>query len=217
MDNEKINILLVDDHELILNGLKTLLEQEPDFNIVAIAKNGLEAKGLLQHLKVDIVITDIKMPEMNGLQLAEIIKKQSPSIKVLVLSLYQDIEFVKTIIETEAEGYLLKNIEQKELVFAIRHIANDGTYYSKEIVSILKKEFKDDNKKKLTSHNLSNREIEIVRLICEEYSSIEIAEKLFISKATVDVHRKNILQKVEVKNIVGLIKFALQNQIINEL
>ncbi len=216
MKVEKINILLVDDHELILNGLKVLLEKEDDFIITATAKNGVEAIALLPSLNVDIVITDIKMPEMNGLQLASFIKQKSPSIKVLVLSLYQDIEFIKTIIETEAEGYLLKNIQQQELVHAIRHIHNNGTYYSKEIVSILKQESNEKNQKKIPSHNLSAREIEVLKLICEEYSSIEIAEKLFISKSTVDVHRKNILQKTDVKNLVGLIKFSIQHEIVGK-
>ncbi|MEQ1732292.1 MAG: response regulator transcription factor [Bacteroidia bacterium] len=214
MEYTPTKILLVDDHELILTGLQALLNQEPNLQVVALANNGVAALNLLKTHAVDIVITDVKMPEMNGIVLTQNIKQQYPAIKVLVLTLYNDREYVTEILNADADGYLLKNVGQQELIKAINHIVNNGTYYSQEIVSILKTEMKEKQTQHTTLQELSKRELEIINLICQEYSSNEIAEKLFISKATVDVHRKNILQKTGVKNLVGLIRFALQNGIV---
>lgn len=214
MEHTPTKILLVDDHELILTGLQALLNQEPNLQVVALANNGLAALNLLKTEAVDIVITDVKMPEMNGIVLTQNIKQKYPAIKVLVLTLYNDREYVTEILNADADGYLLKNVGQQELIKAINHIVNNGTYYSQEIVSILKTEMKEKQTQNNVLQELSKRELEVINLICQEYSSNEIAEKLFISKATVDVHRKNILQKTGVKNLVGLIRFALQNGIV---
>jgi DNA-binding NarL/FixJ family response regulator len=216
MENGKIRLILVDDHELVLKGLKSILEKEADIDVVAEARNGLEALALLDRVEADLIVTDLKMPEMSGIELTRHVKQQHPHLKVLVLTLFKDREYVNAIIEAEAEGYLLKNVEQQELLHAIRHIMNNGTYYSQEIVSILKSEITGRQHKSDAAHDLSKRELEIIGLICQEYSSTEIAEKLFISKSTVDVHRKNILQKTEAKNLVGLIRFAIQNGIVKD-
>ncbi len=212
-----IKIMLVDDHELILNGLKFMFDAETDFEIMATAKNGIEAIDKLYQNKIDLLITDIKMPEMNGLELTRFTRQKFPDIKIIALTLYKDTEFVKAIIEAEADGYILKNEDANEIKTIIRHIMNDGTYYSREIVTILRDELKSEKSKSSNLPELSKREIEIIKLICQELSSLEIAEKLFISKATVDVHRKNIVQKLEIKSVVGLIKYALQNEIVSHL
>jgi DNA-binding NarL/FixJ family response regulator len=213
IENGRIKLILVDDHELVLKGLKSILEQETDIEIVAEARNGAEALAMLDLVEADMVMTDLKMPQMSGIELTRHVKQRYPHLKVLVLTLFNDREYVNAILEAEAEGYLLKNVEQQELLHAIRHIMNNGTYYSQEIVSILRSEIKGRQQKSESIHDLSKRELEIIGLICQEYSSTEIAEKLFISKSTVDVHRKNILQKTEAKNLVGLIRFAIQNGI----
>ncbi len=215
--NSKIKLLLVDDHELILNGLKFMFEQDVDFTVVSTAKNGIEAIKILNTQSIDLLITDIKMPEMNGLELAKHTRSKFPEIKIIVLTLYKDPEFVKAIIDVEADGYLLKNEEASEIKSIVKHVMNDGTHFSREIVNILKNELIKQESKTNVLAELSKREIEIIQLICQELSSIEIAEKLFISKATVDVHRKNITQKLEVKSVVGLIKFALENNIVSSL
>lgn len=217
MEKQAIQLMLVDDHELVLKGLRSILEQQEGINVLAEAANGQEALEQLKHIQPDMIVTDLKMPVMSGLELTREIKQQHPHIKVLVLTLFKDREYVNAILEAEAEGYLLKNVGQQELVQAIRHIANHGTYYAQEIVSILKSETKERQQRSEAIQELSKRELEVIALICEEYSSIEIAEKLFISKATVDVHRKNILQKTGVKNLVGLIRFAIQNGIVKSI
>ena len=216
MDNGKIKLLLTDDHELVLKGLKSILEQEKDIEVVAEARNGVEALALLDRTEADMLVTDLKMPDMSGIELTRHVKQRYPQLKVLVLTLFNDREYVNAILEAEAEGYLLKNVEQQELLHAIRHIMNHGTYYSQEIVSILTSELKGRQHKSDTVHDLSKRELEVIGLICQEYSSTEIAEKLFISKSTVDVHRKNILQKTGAKNLVGLIRFAIQHGIVKD-
>jgi DNA-binding NarL/FixJ family response regulator len=157
------------------------------------------------------------MPELNGLELARYTKQKYPELKIIALTLYKDPEFVKAIIDVEADGYLMKNEDAAEIISVVRHVMNDGTHYSNEIVSILKDELKREKSKSTAAAELSKRELEIIKLICQEFSSVEIAEKLFISKATVDVHRKNIVQKLEIKSIVGLIRFALQNGIVDSL
>lgn len=209
--------MLVDDHELVLKGLKSILEEEKGMEVVAEASNGKHALSLLKEVQPDMVLTDLKMPEMTGIELTRHIKTHYPQIRVLVLTLFKDREYVNAILEAEAEGYLLKDVGRAELIQAIRHISHHGTYYSQEIVSILKSEMRDRHQKNEVLNDLSKRETEVIALICQEYSSIEIAEKLFISKATVDVHRKNILQKTGVKNLVGLIRFAIQHGIVKDL
>lgn len=216
-EKQTIELMLVDDHELVLKGLKSMLEQQEGIRIVAEAGNGREALDLLGHVQPDMVITDLKMPEMTGIELTRQIKERYPQIKVLVLTLFKDREYVHAILDAEAEGYLLKNVGQTELLHAIKHILNHGTYYSQEIVSILKTDIKSRQNKSEVMQELSRREMEILSLICQEYSSHEIAEKLFISKATVDVHRKNILQKTGARNLVGLIRFAIQTGIVKDL
>ncbi len=213
----KTRILLVDDHELVLKGIKSIIENELNLEVLAEAKNGLEAISILQNTTIDLVLTDVKMPLMNGIELTKYVKSNYPNTKVLVLSLFKDREYVSSIIDSEAEGYLLKNADKDEIIFAINHVINDGTFYSQEIVDILKSNSTVRHLGLSLPIILSKREIEIIKLICLEFSSNEIADKLFISKATVDVHRKNIIQKSGVKNIVGLVRFAVQNGIVNEL
>lgn len=215
--SEKIKILLVDDHKVVREGLKRMLEEQADFIIAGEAQNGKEALEYLKKEAIDIVITDLKMPEMSGIELTEKIKNYFPDIKVLVLSMFDDEEFVRSIIQVEAEGYLLKSADEREIVRAVRHVANSGTYYAREILVIManlndKKTNASEEQQLIQS--LSNRELEVLKLICQELSSKDIAEKLFLSKDTVDGHRKRILKKLAIKNSISLIRFALRNNII---
>lgn len=216
MEINSINILLVDDHKMFVDGIKMLLENQSGIKVVAEASNGIEALKILETCEINFVVTDISMPEMNGIELTKKIKQLHPSIKVLVLSMNNDRAIVGEIMMSEAEGYILKNTGREELVNAINKISNGGTFYSNEIVKIMmdkvKKEKQQDQELKL----LSEREIEIVKLIVEENSSEEIAQKLFISKRTVDTHRTNIMDKIKVQSVVGLIKFAYRNNLVSQ-
>jgi len=209
-----LQLMIVDDHQMLIDGLKSMLRKEKSIQIVAMANNGLEALKILRSVtEINFIITDINMPEMSGTELAKVVKTEFPDIKILVLTMFNDPAIVTEIMNVEAEGYILKNAGKQELISAIYKIANNGTYYSNEVISELMKDLKQT--KIITENNksLSQREIEILKLIVQENSTNQIAEKLFISPRTVDTHRKNILQKTNTKTLVGLIKYAFENKL----
>lgn len=213
-----VKIMIVDDHQMFIDGIKSLLRKEENFQVVS---EQVCAEAALKQLEkdtvVDIVITDISMPGMNGIELTKLIKFTYPDMKVLVLSMHNDKEIVGEIMMSEADGYILKNTGKQELLEALTRIMDNSTYYSKEVLSIMVKKVKKERKIEAETRNLTNREIEVLKLICQEYSSQEIADKLFIGRRTVDTHRQNILQKTKVKTIVGLIKYGMRNGLIPEL
>lgn len=211
--SQTINILIVDDHQMFLDGIKNLLVKEKNLHVVAEANTGIEALDVLVKTPIDLVITDINMPEMSGTELTRQIKKDYPHIKVLVLSMYNDREIIHEIVMTEAEGYILKNSNKKELLNAISRIIDHGTYYSNEVISIMTENYVSKEKIRDRTQELSSREKEVISLVCQEFTTAEIAEKLFLSPLTVETHRKNILRKTNSKTIVGLIKFAIDNKL----
>jgi DNA-binding NarL/FixJ family response regulator len=213
--SQPVQILIVDDHQMFLDGLKTLLGKEKNLHVLAEASSGKEALKILEEKKVDLVITDINMPVMSGTELTRQIKRNYPHIKVLVLTMYNDREIIHEIVMTEAEGYILKNSNKQELLRAINRITDHGTYYSNEVIAIMTENYVEKEKIKDRTHDLSNREKEIITLICQELTTAEIAKKLFLSPLTVETHRKNILRKTNSKTIVGLLKFAIENKLTN--
>lgn len=213
----KLRILIVDDHAMFIDGIRSLLRKEENLLVVAEANSGEEAVDVLSKTEVDLVVTDISMPGMSGTELARTIKENTPEIKVLVLTMYNDREIINEILLTEAEGYILKNTGKQELLKAIDKITNGGTYYSNEVMEIILDNIKRDKVRtpdEEKAKELTQRELEILQLICEEYSTADIAAELFISPRTVETHRKHILQKTQAKTIVGLIKFALANKLV---
>ncbi|MCE3228492.1 MAG: two component transcriptional regulator, LuxR family [Bacteroidetes bacterium] len=206
-------ILLVDDHQIVVDGLSSILRSERHVEVKSV-NSATEALNLIKKNPVDLVITDIRMPGMSGIELTRKIKELYPEIRILILSVYSDIEFVKEILQAEAEGYLLKDSESRELLKATDHILANGTYYSNKIKDLIK-EIKSSSSEKKNNEQLSEREIEILKLIYLEYSSVQIAEKLFISIHTVDTHRKNILRKTGTKTLISLIKYGLQHHLIS--
>lgn len=210
------NLLLVDDHQMFIDGLQAMLRQEEHLHIAATANSGEVALQLLHtEPTINFVITDISMPEMSGTQLAATIKKERPEVKVLVLSMFNEQGIIHEILETEAEGYILKNTGREELVNAIHHIQQDGTYYSHAVIQLMMQEYRPHQRTHSPIEVLTDREVQILHLICEEASTNDIASKLFISPRTVETHRKNIMRKTGSKTIVGLIKFAIANQLIH--
>ncbi|MGE0076470.1 MAG: response regulator [Bacteroidales bacterium] len=213
--NEPVRLFLVDDHQMFIDGIKALLRNEKQFTISGEALSGKTALEQIPNIGVDIIITDISMPEINGIELTKEIKERFPHIKILVLTMYNDQDIAHEIMMSEAEGFILKNTGKKELVAALTSIANDGTFYSREVLTNLMVKVKKDKKTEEETHDLTERELEILQLICEELSSEQIAEKLFISKRTVDTHRQHIYEKTKCKTIISLIKFALRNNLVN--
>lgn len=214
MESEKQKILIVDDHQMFIDGIKSLLRNQYIFNITAEALDGKSALEILSNQDIDIVITDINMPLMSGIELTKKIKIKYPNIKVIIVSMHNDRATISEIMMAEAEGYILKNTGKKELFEALNKVANYGTYYCNEVLNIMLEMVKKEKKSETIIKNLTDREFEILKLIVEEYSSEQIAEKLSISKRTVDTHRINILTKTNSKTIVGLIKYAIANHIV---
>lgn len=198
-----IKIVIVDDHQMFLDGIVAVLSKEPNIEILFTENNAIEALGKLKRESPDLIITDVSMPNMNGVEFIKILKNDYPEIKILVLSMFENMQSFGDI-----NGYLLKETDKETLIKAI-----NGIVLKDEKFFMTSESKKNDFDFKKTI--LSNREKEIIRLIADEYTTDEIAEKLFISKHTIDAHRKNIFLKLQVKNIAGLIKKGIQLGVIN--
>ncbi len=204
-----IDVFIADDHQMIIDGLKSLLEDEEDVRVTGQALNGLGVLAYLKHSPCHILLLDINMPQMDGISTTKEVKKKHPEVKVLILSMHNTKDFVESVMNAGAEGYILKNAGRDELLNAIKTIHKGGYFYGNDIMQSLIN--KSAGKQPLAA--LSKREIEIIQLLVQEYTTSEIAEKLCLSTHTVDTHRKNLLSKLSVRNIAGLVKYALQNNI----
>lgn len=215
MKKEKITLAIVDDHQIVIDGLKSLLKGHPDF-VVEIETTQPEAlEQLLKKNKVDVLITDIMMPGMNGAELAKIVKTNFPSVKILALSMSGQGTLINQMIEdSDIAGYVLKNIGKKELITALEKISAGGIYFSQEVLDEMMKVA--ETRKINDEVHLTIREIEIIRLIEKEMSNRQIADELFISERTVETHRKNIFRKTKTSSLIGLIKYAYSQQLIEK-
>lgn len=213
---KKINLLIADDHTMFLQGIVSLLEQEPEINIVGKANNGIESLNIISTEEaIDLIILDISMPEMDGIELSKILKKEYPEIKILVVSTHSNVNIISRLIRIGVNGYLLKNAEKSELLEAIYSIIEGNNYFSEETEEkYLANQFKIE-KQVSTLTELSSREKEILILIAHEYNTAEIAEKTFISLNTVNTHRRNLLSKLNAKNTAGLVKYAVENGLVD--
>lgn len=205
-----ITVFIIDDHQMLIDGIKALLLNESDFKIIGEALRSTEAIERIKKTDVDVIITDINMPEMNGLQLANAIRRVKPEQKILALSMYGDKAVITDMIDAGVKGYVLKNTGKQELISALKLIANGGTYFSGDVAKELNRV--DDSIDK--RYILTPREREIVRYVAQGLSHTEIGDKICISPRTVDTHRTNIMRKLEVHSIAELIKMALQLKII---
>jgi DNA-binding NarL/FixJ family response regulator len=203
-------ILLVDDHAILLDGIKNLLDKEEGFNVVGLAENAEYALEFLSKNDVDVVITDFNMPGMDGLSLVNSIKRIMPKVKTIVLSMHDETHLVKEILRSGVNGYVLKKDTHRELLKAIQEVQAGRVYLSSDINKILITNLQNPDEGRL----LTDREREIVKLIAKEYSNKDIAEELFISERTVETHRKNIFKKTGTNSLVGLIKFAYANNLV---
>ncbi len=206
MSEKKITVALVDDHKIFVRGLTSLLNAEKQLSVLGFS-SGSEVLNYIENNQPDVIITDIQMPVMDGIQLTKEVKEKFPLIKIIVLSMLDKPEIIKELIDAGADGYLLKDIEKTELVKAIEEVFDGTIYYSGSIAKTMMESY--SNKDFLTK-----REKEIIRLIALEHTNIQIAEKLFISEYTVESHRKNIFRKTKAKSIVGLVKYAYDNKLV---
>ncbi len=206
----KTNLFIVDDHQLVVDGLLSLLKNEEQYEVVGYSNQPKEVVDRLEKLNVAVLLTDINMPEMTGVELTRNVKKRYPKIKVLALSMFGERQVIKEMIDAGVSGYILKNTGKQELLEALNKLANGQNFFGEEVTKELMKSFINNDE----SSHLTNREIEIVRLIENEYSNKEIASHLFISERTVETHRKNIFRKTGTQSIVGLLKYAYDHRII---
>lgn len=213
-----IKIMLVDDHQIVLNGLKSLLTPEKNISIVAEANNGKEAVDVLSRINADVVLMDIEMPVMNGWDAARIITSRYPNTKVIALTTFSEKAIIKKMLNAGASGYVLKNAKKETLLEAIAAVHQGEQYFSNEISLALLKPSEEEvilpQKKTSYLHLLSSREIEILKLIADGLSNPEIGGKLFISPKTVKAHRENIMKKLDLHNVVEIVRYAIDNGLI---
>lgn len=219
----RIKILLADDHSVVRNGIKLMLSQQKAFiPEIEEAGEGNEVIELATKTKYDVILLDISLPGQNGISITKFLVKKSPSYKILALTMHKEEYMIKQMISAGAVGYLLKNTGLDELTKAIVTIANGNKYFCNEASQVII----NDSTNNLTAGEnynftidyrnvLSTREKEIMILIVKEFSSTQIAEKLFIGKRTVDTHRKNIIAKLNLKNTAGIVKYAIEHGVLN--
>ena len=207
-----INVLIADDHQIIIDGLKTILEDADDLHIVAEAKDGYQVLKILEEKpEVHVILMDINMPKLDGLDCTRQVHKRFPDVRVIALTQYSEKRFVKRMIKNGAVGYILKDSDHDTLVNAIRQVHAGEKYFCDRLsFQLASQELKMQDTKSLFP-KLSERELEILRLICDEHSSQEIADKLFISFHTVESHRANLMLKAGARNTAGLVKWAVEN------
>jgi DNA-binding NarL/FixJ family response regulator len=210
LDSE-IRILIVDDHALFRSGLRNLLENFPGFTVVDEAANGEEFLNIVKNTQIDIVLLDIAMPKMNGIEAAEIALEKYPNLQIITLSMFGDEEYYKQMVQAGVRGFLLKDADILEVENAIRTVFMGRTYFSQELLQVLLESIKSDSSPEYIE--LSNREEEVLVQICLGKSNVEIAETLCISKRTVEKHRANILEKTQCRNTASLVIYAIKNKI----
>lgn len=208
-----VTVYIVDDHRMLVDGLSLLLSGESNLKVVGKSINPQMAFDEIKQLKPQVVLSDIQMPEMNGVELAKNIKRVLPDTKIIALSMFGDAGHINDMINAGASGYLLKNSDKQDVLNAINTVVSGKEYFSQTVKDEL------DRAEKAAEEgpdkpNITSREKEIIQLIAKECSNAQIAEKLFISERTVETHRKNIFRKTNTKSVVGLLKFAMENNLL---
>jgi two-component system nitrate/nitrite response regulator NarL len=213
MKNGKINLALVDDHQIVIDGITSLLKGHDKFKFAFATTDSSEVIDMIAQNPVDVLLTDVMMPKLPGNELAKQVKEKYPEVKILALSMSGQGDLVNEMIEdADISGYVLKNIGKKELIAALEKIAGGGIYFSEEVIDELQRT--SERKKQKEEAHLTGREIEIIRLIEKEYNNKQIAETLFISERTVETHRKNIFRKTNTNSVIGLVKYAYEHKLV---
>lgn len=218
---KKLKVLIADDHRLFSDGLSSVLKEHPSFEISATTTNGAEAIDFLENNVCDVAILDINMPVMNGMEAAKMIRQKHPHIRIIILTTYNDKEFISEMLMIGVAGYVMKNATAQELTDAILHVSSGKTWFSGEIHSSILEDYmrwtrNDKPVSEVNPVHLTQRETEIVKLLAMEYTNDKIAAVLHISFRTVETHRKNIMQKTKAQNLAGLIRFAYDKGIIGK-
>ena len=219
MESDKIRVLIVDDHLLMIEGLKSLLEDEDSISFVAGATSMKETLDFLINNQIDVILMDINMPDSSGIEITKKVRELFPQIKVIALTMHEDISIISRMIKAGASGYVLKRTNMHEVIDALKIVHQNGKYLSTSVQNVIMDNLMspddlmdpDEGNKPI----LSARELEVLKLIAKEFSNEQIGKKLFISERTVEAHRRNIFIKTKTKSIVGLIKYAITEGLVS--
>src|ERR1700761_1967910 len=213
-----IRVFITDDHEIYLEGLALLLGKQDGIEIVGTATSGKDLLAQVPQLQADVLLLDVYLPDIGEEEMLQQIRNLRPDLRIIYLTLLRGTRYIHKLSRYNIQGYILKNASLEELLGALHSVQNGGSYFSKDIhIGDRDEDFRNTItiEDKQIDEILSRRELEVLRLICKEYSNAEIADKLFLSVSTVETHRKNLIAKLGVNNTVGLVKFALRNNLID--
>ena len=210
-----IKLLLVDDHPIVRRGVASCLSKEPNIHVIGEAAHGREAIIKVRELNPDVVLMDVDMPQMDGLAVTQALRKEFPHIKVLMLSMYRDTDYILRILQSGAMGYVLKDAPAEELVNAVESIYRGESYFSADVARVAMNQFVRGSNEGPSAMNLTNREREVLVLIAEGLSNKEIACRLNVGVRTVETHRERIMRKLNIRNVAGLTRFAIAKGLIS--
>ena len=210
----KIKIHLIDDHQIVIDGLLAVLKLEDDFEVVGFSLNGENVHDRLTKNNADVLIMDINMPDIDGIYVLKDFQKKGIPCKIIVLSSYDDIKLIKEVLNLGVNGYLSKKCAGENIADAIRKVYNDDKYFCDSIKDKMLNDFSETNSSEEPKAHITKRELEILQLVVKEFTTKEISEQLTISINTIDTHRKNIMKKLKVKNTIGLVKYAIRNDLV---
>jgi len=214
MSKTVFNIILADDHELLISSLREMINDEDNLSVVGTVNTGLELIDLVRETNIDLCIIDLNMPGISGLETSEILLKQNPEIKILILTMHKEKSLIKKMVSMGVKGYLPKTCDKDEFIFAINQILKDKIYFSNILIEdLIKEEIYQENNPSafLKISLLTEREEEIIHHLCQGLNNKQIAAKLFVSHKTIGNHRSNIMQKLDVHHIVELMRFCIKH------
>ncbi len=218
--DKKITVHIADDHQILIDGVKAVLNIEPNIDVVGFSLNGNHVLDWFNENDADVLILDINMPELDGIEVLKRIKKSKNKPEIIVLSSYDDIKLVKEVLQMGAKGFVPKKSAGEHIVNAVYKVAEGNQYFTDDVKermmeTLLNGQVKNEGGQDgVLISSLTKREVQVLKLVAQQYSTREIAEELHISESTVETHRKNLMKKVKVKNSVGLAIFALKNEVI---
>ena len=220
---KKTRILIADDHSVVRSGLRLLLQSSPDFTVIAEAEDGEEAVTLVERHKPDVVIMDISMPKLNGIEATGIMKQSNPDIKIIILTVHEDEEYVYQMLRAGASGYVLKSAGKKEIFAAIESALSGERFFSPGISKLIIEGFIKRDKEQLqaqeqlqthSKQQLTKREIEVLQYIAQGFTNRKIAEALFLSIRTINTHRTNLMQKLDIHDTARLVRYAIETGLV---